>query len=121
MISDRVDPVYKYVDGKLKLVKREIQRLKVAHDAVANQHAEKLLQLQRIVSGFKVNSDTNIFTSIIDTQFPDKSSMKTQIFTEAAAIKAQILTSNEPIDLAIGYYQKWGKAFRDLGADFISY
>ena len=121
MANSRVDPVYKYIDDKIELIKRELQKFKIAHDAVANQHAQKLLELQRIVSGFKVNSDVDTFTSIIDNQFPNKSSMRTQILTEAAAIKPQILTSNKPIDLAIGYHKKWEKALRNLGADFISY
>lgn len=121
MTNSRVDPVYKYVDGKIKLIKRELQQLKVAHDAVANQHAQALLELQRIVAALKVNSDVDMFTSVIDSQLHNKSTMRTQVITEAAAIKSQILASNKPNALAIGFYQKWEKAFRDLGADFITY
>ena len=121
MANEHVDPMYKYVDGKIKLIKRELQQLKVAHDAMANQHAQALLELQRIVAGFKVNSDVATFTSIIDTQFPNKSTMRTQIITDAVAVKSQIKTSNKPIVLAIGFYQKWEKTFRDLGADVISF
>jgi len=121
MGNEHVDPMYKYVDGKIRLIKRELQQLKVAHDAVANQHAQTVLELQRLVASFKVNSDVATFTSIIDTQFPNKSTMRTQIITEAVAVKSQIQTSNKPIGLAIGFYQKWEKGIRDLGADFISY
>jgi hypothetical protein len=121
MENERVDPVYKYVDDKIKLIKRELQQLKVAHDAVGNQNAQAILKLQRIVSGLKVNSDVDTFASIIDTQFSNKQTMRTQVVTEASAIKAQIQTSNEPIDVAVKFYLKWEKTFRDLGADVISY
>lgn len=121
MENEHVDPVYKYIDGKIKLIKRELRQLKVAHDAIANQHAQTLLELQRIVAGAKVNTDVRSFTSVIDDQFPNKSAMRTQVFTEAVAIKSQIHTSDKPIVLAAEFYKKWEKTFRDLGADFISY
>lgn len=121
MANEHVDPMYKYVDGKIRLIKRELQQLKVAHDAVANQQAQAILDLQRIVAGLKVNSDVATNISIIDNQFRNKSTMRTQVITEAAAVKSQIQTSNKPMVLAIGFYEKWNKAFRDLGADFISY
>jgi len=122
MENEHVDPMYKYVDGKIRLIKRELQQLKIAHDAVAKQNAQTLLELQRLVASQKVNSDVDTLVSIIDNQFRNKSTtMRTQVVTEASAVKAQIQTSNKPIVLAVGFYQKWEKTFHDLGADVISY
>lgn len=121
MANEHVDPMYKYVDDKIKPIKRELKQLKAAHDAVAKQNGQAILALQQLASGIKVNSDVDTFTSIIDTQFRSKTSMRTQIITEASVIKSQIQTSNEPIGLAVQFYQKWAKTFRDLGADIISY
>ncbi len=35
MVNEHVDTVYGYIDGKLKLIKKELQLLKMAHDAIA--------------------------------------------------------------------------------------
>ena len=121
MGNEHIDPVYKYVDGKIKLIKRELQQLKVAHDAMGNRNAEAILVLQQIVSAQKVNSEVDNFTSIIDTQFRSKTAMRTQVIAEAAVIKSQIQTSKEPIGLAIGFYQKWVKTLLELGANATSY
>ena len=120
-MKDHVDPAYGYIDNKVKLLKQEIRKLKNAHDVAANQLAQTLLELQRIVAGIKVNSDVANFTSIIDSQFPNKSTMRTQVLTEAVAIKSQIQTSKKPIALTAEFYNKWEKTLYDLGADFISY
>ena len=121
MVNSKVDPVYKYIDDKLKLVNREIQRLKVAHDAVANQHAQKLLEIQRIVVGVKINADVASIRSIIDSQLPQKASLVTQLVADAAAGKAQLNTSKTPVDIGRQFLDKWKKMLHNLGADVIEF
>jgi len=122
MTQENVDPAYKYIDNKFKLLKREINQLKIAHDAIANQHANEILDLKRIIAVVKINNDVNVFSSIINNhQFTTKNSVGTQLLTEASSIKAQIFASNDPLQLAIDYHTKWDQALRNLGLNFISF
>jgi hypothetical protein len=117
---EQIDPVYRYVDNKIKSVRREIKELKVAQDSVAKQISTSLLDLQRIVVSLKVNSDVDTLSSVIDTQL-DNDSLKTELIAEASALKSRLMTSNEPYHLGADFLDKWGKILRGLGADMIKY
>ena len=50
------------INVKLTPIKRELQQLKHANDAIANQHAQMLLETQQVLSALKI--DTLFNTSI---------------------------------------------------------
>ncbi len=121
MTNENIDPVYKYIDKKISSVKKELRQLKVAHDAIAGEHTQTLLELQRMVAILKVISDVDFICSVIDSQLHGNATMRSQVIADASAIKAQITTSNNPIHLSANFNKKWMKTLRNLGAEIISY
>lgn len=121
MEQEHVDPVYKYIDGKIKLIKREIQQLKVAHDAVANKHAQMLLDIRRTMVAWDINSSVDIFGSIIRNQLSHRDDLVTQLIADAAAVKPEILASEEPFGIGLGFKNKWREKLEKLGANLIRF
>jgi hypothetical protein len=106
MAKEQVDPVYKYVDGKIKLIKRDLQQLKNAQ-----------LNAERSIAALKVNSDANTFNSVIVDDLPNNKHLITQMLIDATAVKSAVYSSKTPLDLATTFYQKWSQTLRKLGAE----
>lgn len=108
------------MDDQIKLVRRELIQLKQANDAVDNQHAQELLELQRVTASLTVNSDVDTVVSIIDNQLRDKVN-RNRVVTDAAEVKSKISTSEKPLRLSTEFRDKWWKILNDKGADFVTY
>ena len=119
--KENIDPVYKYVDDKVKLIKRELQQLKVAHDAIANQHAREILNTQRALAWFKISSDVGAFRDIIQDQLHGNPSLFTQLIADATAAKSKLDTSQEPFSVLLQFTKKWSEILKNLGAEVISF
>ncbi len=111
----------KYVDEKIKPIKRELQQLKIALDAVPNQQAQALLEIQRSIASLKINSDVTVFRSIINSKFPQKGHLFTKLVNDAAAAKSKLRASKTPNDLSVDFYKKWIALLQDLGADAVEF
>jgi GTPase involved in cell partitioning and DNA repair len=110
MTKEQIDPVYKYVDNKVKSIKRELRQLK-----------QTLLIAQQMIASSKVNTDANVFHSIVVTELKNKTHISSELLANAASVKAQIGSSEKPIDLAVGFYQKWSERLRELGAHTVEF
>ncbi len=142
MEQENVDPVYKYIDNNVKLIKRELkklkkahdmianqqsqtslelQQLKVAHDAVANKHAQMLLVIQRTMAAWEINSNVQTYSDIIFSQLSRRTELSTQLVADAANAKSQILTSNEPFDIGTNFKNKWSDILEKSGAKIITF
>jgi hypothetical protein len=111
----------KYVDAKIKPIKREIQQLKVALNAMPKQYAQELLEVQRAIAGLKINSDVAVFRTIIESNFPQKTHLFTRLVNDAAAEKSKLRSSKTPNVLSINFYKKWSALLKDLGADIAEF
>ena len=107
----------KYVDAKIKPIKQELKQLKLALDAMPKQYAQELLEVQRAIASLKINSDVTVFRSIINSKFPQKGHLFTQLVSDAAAEKSKLRSSKTPNVLSINFYKKWSALLKDLGAD----
>lgn len=100
MEKEKVDPVYKYVDGQIKLIKRELQQFKVAHDTLVAQQAQSLLHIQRRLATFMIISTVNTCASRVDIEH--------DIFNElnisAGTALARVETSDDPLLIAHQFY-----------------
>ena len=113
MERNNVDPVYGYVDNKVKLLKRELQQLKIAHDAVASEQKQALLATQKTISAFIAVSTFSMFA----TNTPKK--LQSQISSLAGAARAKIDTSDEPLSITAQYYNKCLNLLEENGIDTI--
>lgn len=110
MHNEHVDPVYKYIDGKIKPIKRELQKLN-----------RTILLIQQLVASLKINADTDNFHSILTTELPKKNHLVTQLFTDAATAKARITSSNTPLNIAVEFFDNWAEILKKSGAKMITY
>ncbi len=120
MTGEHVDPAYKYCDDKIRPLKRELERLKDAHDKLATENAAALLQLQRFVAVLRVNADADSFADMIANQLHD-STTTTQLFADAAAIKEQMRTSSKPFELCLEFSKRWARKLQESGVKFVTY
>jgi hypothetical protein len=107
----------KYVDAKIKPIKREIQQLKVALSAASKQYAQELLEVQRSIANLKISSDVAVFRSIIESNFPKKGHLFTKLVADAATAKSRLRASKTPNELAANFYKKWLALLKKSGAD----
>lgn len=125
MGKENIDPAYKYVDKQIKSVRKEIRQLTEAQRAISEDVMKQLLELQQVVSGLKVNSDVDIYSTIINHQLQRKGhSLIPQLLTDAATAKANIrnsTTSKDAWQIVLNFKNKWSKSLKDLGAELISY
>jgi hypothetical protein len=91
-----------------------------ALDDIENLKKE-LKELQQHISGMKINSDSHSIEDIINAQFPNKHTLKTQMLTDATRAKSQIEVSSEPWVIVKEFHDKWENELEHLGADFINY
>lgn len=115
MEQGHVDPVYKYVDGKIKLLKRELQQLKVAHDAVAAEQKTALLMTQRDMASFIIVS-TFTMASI---KIPHKS--QTQLASLTSAARAKVDAYANPLSVAAQFYNECFKLLGESGVETLDF
>jgi len=122
MENDQIDPVYGYIDNKVKLLKKEIRQLKVAHDAVANAHLQKLLEIQQIVGGWEIHSTVQNLGDIIrNSSLPNSENLITQLIADAVSAKSQALGAREPFKICSQFKEKWHNKVKELGANLIEF
>ncbi len=115
MENEHVDPVYKYIDNKIKLLKRELRQLKVAHDAVAAEQKESLLKTQRDIASFIVVST---FT-MAAPKVPRKS--QSQLASLTSAARAKINASDNPLSIAGQFYNECFNLLEEVGVETLNF
>jgi len=109
-------------DKKLKLIKGELKQLKQAHDAVANQHSQILLETQQLVAALKIDNLVNTGCSIIeDMDYSQKSNLHTQMIADAASAKSKIINSPNPYGITNAFKDKWIQILQGLGGGGITF
>lgn len=112
MAAEQLDPAYKYVDDKIKLIKREIQQLKEAHDAVAAQQQSALLRTQRFLANSNIAAIHNLSLDEVWDRRPKKyEAAKDEFGLQTADAIAKVGVSNEPLSIADDFRHK---RFTDL-------
>ncbi len=121
MAKENVDPVYKYIDGKIKLVRRELQQLKVAHDAVVAEQRQALLTTQRNIAAFIITSTCeNTLHTLLKLKSKEADHLITQLTATASASKTSVKTSDDPISISAKFYQECYDGQEKLGVKIIN-
>ena len=98
MEQEQIDPVYKYVDDKIKLIKRELSQLKVAHDATIQRHQEALLVSSRNIARFIILSTARQTKDIIYREKPSiDNQIIIQLLLDAKGARIEVDTSDNPL------------------------
>ena len=122
MEKEHVDPVYEYIDNKVKLLKREIKQLKIAHNAVAQRHEDALIKLEQYVLTFRILSMTNEFSAIIDkSNLGNKQGLITQLLLDAKDAKTNVRKNQDPLPAFSKFRQTWAERLHGLGTDFLEF
>jgi hypothetical protein len=116
-LNERIEAIEVDLNG----VKAAVNDLKTAHNKMTRQYSETLLSLMRTVACLKIDNETRAIHSILNHQFPNKSTLVTQLFTNASAAKSGTDSSNHPFKLSSDFHEKWGKKLKDLGADVLQF
>jgi hypothetical protein len=104
--GEPIDPAYKYIDGKIEQIKKELERLE-----------ESLLQTQRSVAGFRVDFEVHNIQTFL-SKHPD---LSTQLIHDASEIRAQIKESENPYELALQFHDEWVKKLQRLKVKLITF
>ncbi len=124
MPNEHIDPIYKhvddYIDDKLKIIKRELQTLKQAHDAVAAQQSQLLLETQRCTAKLMIHfTATNVLTNI-RRQKPNKvHDIFTQLAVDATTATSEANTSEEPLLVASQFEDKYYERLQEWGIKLV--
>jgi hypothetical protein len=104
--GEPIDPAYKYIDGKIEQIKKELERLE-----------DSLLQTQRSVAGFRVDFEVHNIQTFL-SKYPD---LSTQLIHDASEIRAQIKKSENPYELALQFHDEWVKKLQRLKVKLITF
>ncbi len=115
MVNEHVDPVYKYVDHKIRLVKRDLQQLKKAYDAVTAEQKKMLLETQRDTASFIVLSTFTMSTINLPEKYHD------QLVILTTAARAKIDTSDAPLPIATDYYHECCQLLNEAGIKILNF
>lgn len=100
-MPEKPDPVYAYVDNEIKKLRKQLNILKRAHDAVASEQKQSLLATQRSIAIYMIVSTFTLATS---QRIPART--KTQITAVASKAKSEVNTSDTPLSVATDFYNK---------------
>ena len=121
MEKEHFDPVYGYIDNKIKLLKRELKQLKIAHDTLANKHEKMLLDIQTTIVAWDINSSVDTYGEIIGSQLSHRNDLITQLVADAVNAKKELLNSEHPFDIGLEFKNKWRDKLENLGAKMIKF
>jgi len=116
MVADRPDPMYKYVDDKVRLIKREIQQLKKVHDAVVAEQKQALLITQRTLARFQVTT----FMDLCAVHQDISKALHDKIVRDERATAPKIETSDNPLPVARAFRNRSFKLLKNEGIDIFS-
>lgn len=116
MEQKHVDPVYEYVDEKIKLIKRDLQRLKEAHDAVAAEQKKALLETQRFIAKFNMIYVQNTSLDLLEEQQPEKGkNFISKFIVECTLAISKLDTSDNPFFIATEFSKERYDELEKLG------
>lgn len=104
MEKEHVDPAYKYIDGKIKLIKHDLQ--------------QEILRTQRYIANFIITFTANDVYSTIKRLSP-RSSRTSQLIASASATTVKIQTSDDPLSIANEFCDKCDKELEKLGIKLV--
>lgn len=122
MEQEHIDPVYKYIDDKIKPIARELKNIKQSHDAFTasmNDKAAKLeailLETRRYVASQSVEDLRLFLETKLGTDLPRNADVLRQkahdfLVAESAKAKQAIIHSQAPISIA----EQFEKACHDF-------
>jgi len=124
MTNEHIDPIYKhvddYIDDKLKRIKRELQQLKQAHDAIAAEQKAAILRTQLFLADFMVRSEAQSYRNLIGESHHmgisvDTSKVVNQLVADTTRATTEIRTSKAPLSIAVEFTTKWQNNLKELG------
>ena len=120
MVNEHIDPAYKYIDGKIKLLKRELQQLKQTHDAVAAEQEQALLNTQRDMAAFITTSTAENVLSFVRKDKPQlHKHFSPQFYASAGTAKSEAKSSNDPLSVAAEFHKRCYDALDELGIEIV--
>lgn len=121
--GESVDPVYKYIDDKIKPIKARLDKLAVAHDAVAAEQTkvatnlmEEILRTQRFLAYVWVGARSQLYRNLLDTShIANKIAATNQLVSDTSRTNTRIRASKDPITIASQFEKEWDKHMGKLG------
>ena len=93
MEGENIDPVYKYVDDKLKLIERGLK--------------QELLKTQRNIAAFIITSTAeNIILTVRRRNIQNVENFVNQLIASASSAKTKVDTSKNPLSVSNEFYGK---------------
>ena len=107
--SEPLDPAYKYIDGKVKLLKKELSLLE-----------NSLLETQRFMARLSVGyTSSNVVTAARRQNPRIAKEVFTQLTADVAAARTQANASKEPLVIARQFGEKCYERAENWGFKFI--
>jgi hypothetical protein len=109
MASEHADPAYKYIDGKIKLLKKDL-------DGIENS----LLETQRTMVFFMIVSNGSYYTDIVKEQKPNLyDDFHAQLTADVSKAITQTKTSDKPLLVYNEFTSKCQSQMKQMGITLI--
>ena len=87
---DAAFPAIEHLEKEVKLLKKELKQLKIAHDAVSNRLDSSLLDTQRILAKFMVVADGRYYIDLVWRKLSGKAlAFESQVLTDIGSSERQ--------------------------------
>ena len=98
----------------------ELDRLKFAHDAVANNIEPSILRTQRVMARFMAFSMGHYYIDAVQREKPRAvAKFASQVLVDISSIREQIISSNEPMKLFAEQQKKWNGEVKKIGVNLV--
>lgn len=117
MPLSRVDPTYKYIDAKIKLIRRDMKKLEESYNAILDLQEEEMLYLHRFVAKESIIQAGNLCLDMVQRlKKPIKVRIiEQQLTVEVVSACSKITTSETPLEIALAFKKKCANKVRKLG------
>jgi len=117
MQLSKVDPVYKYIDAKLNLIRRDMQKLEQSYNATLDLQEDEMMCLHRFVAKESIIQAANIcLAAVMRVKEPaKKASAERKLTVEFISSFTEVSNSETPLEIAIEFKKKCNKQMHKLG------
>ncbi len=108
MVNERLDPMYKYVDGKIELAKKDMQTIATSLDSRIEKLESILLETRRYVALHSVEDLRLFLETRLTTNLPPDSELLYRkahefLLVKSSEARQKIEQSKSPISVAIRF------------------
>ena len=117
---DAAFPAIEHLEKEVKLLKKELKQLKIAHDAVSNRLDSSLLDTQRILAKFMVVADGRYYIDLVWRKLSGKAlAFESQVLTDIGSTRGKIDDSEKPLQLYKDFHDKCTKRIKNMGIQLL--